>query len=82
VRLAGGNIDDVGKSLPGAGFSRELVENAGSIGAVVFRSDKRVFLLKLIEQRLKLVDGGKTINDDFAFFFSPFDEFLFAFFAL
>src|SRR5688572_15805051 len=82
VRLAGGNIDDVGERLPRARFGRELVEDAGSVGAVVFRSDERILLLKLIEQRLQLVDGGKTINDDFAFFFGAFDELLFAFFAL
>jgi hypothetical protein len=82
VSLTRGNIDDVGKSLPGAGFGCKLVEHARSVAAVVFRSDKRIFFLKFIEQRLQLIDGGKTIDHDLTFFFGALAEFLFALFAL
>jgi hypothetical protein len=81
VGLAGGDVDDIGKSLPGARFGGELVEHPGGIGAVVFRLDERIALLKLVEQRFELVDRGKTIYYDPAFFFRAIAEFLFPFLA-
>ena len=82
VRLAGRDVDDIGESLPGARFGGELVEHSGRIGAVVFRLDERIALVKLVEQRLELIDRSKTIDDDPAFFFRAFAEFLFPLLAL
>ena len=82
VRLAGGDVDDVGQSLPGARFGGELIEHPGRIGPILFRFDERIALLKLFEQRLELVDGGKTIDDDPAFFFRALAELLLPLLAL
>jgi hypothetical protein len=77
VRLASRDVDDIGERLPGARFGGELVEYSGGIGAVVFRLDERIALVKLVEQRLELIDRSKTIDDDPAFFSRAFAEFLF-----
>src|SRR5512147_368295 len=76
VSFAGGDVDDISKSLSSARFGRELVENPGRISSVVFRAYKRVSLLKLIKQRLQLIDGRKTVNDNLVFLFGAFDQFL------
>ena len=82
VRLAGGDVDDIGQCLSGARFGGELVEHPGGIGPVVFRLDKRIALLKFFEQRLELVDGGKTVDDNPAFFFRALAELLLPILAL
>ena len=82
MRLAGGDVDDVGEGLPGARFGGELIEDPGGIGPIVFRFDERIALVKLFEQRLELVDGGKTVDDDPAFFFRALAEFLLPLLAL
>src|SRR5574341_1144495 len=82
VRLAGGDIDDIREGLPGARFSGELVEDPGGVGPIMLGLEEGIAGLKLGKQRLKLIDGGKTINHDPAFFFCALTELLLAIFAL
>jgi hypothetical protein len=73
VSLTGRDVDDVSQCLSGACFGGELIENPGRISSIVLGSYERVFFLKLVEQRLQLIDGCKTINDNLAFLFGAFD---------
>ena len=67
---------------PARDFGGELIVNPSCIGPVMFRFDERIALLKLVEQRLELVDGGKTVDDDPAFFFRALAELLLPILAL
>ena len=82
VRFSGGDVDDVGLGVPGARFGGELIENPGCVGPIVFWFDERIALLKFFEQRLELVDGGKTVDHDPAFFFGALAELLLTILAL
>jgi len=82
VRLAGGDVDDVGKGLAGARFGGEFIEDAGGIGPVVLRLDKWIALVKFSQQRRQLIDGGEAIDYDLAFFLRALAESLLPFLTL
>ena len=48
----------------------------------MLRLDKRISLLKFLEQRRELVNSGKAIDDDLTFFLGAFAELLLPFFPL
>src|SRR5438034_363214 len=70
----GAGRDRVERPFPGARFGQDSIHQLLFAGADEIRLDERVFFQKSVQQRLRCVDGHRSVPDELGFFLSAFDQ--------